>query len=67
MAESRRRVYIVDMNFNDPNGAEMHFTHDPYDAEWENPNTGRTVYRPGEDDCDETCEGTDDCDCADLS
>lgn len=34
------------------------FGHDPYDAEWESPNTGRTTYKPGEDDdyC-EVCDG----------
>lgn len=32
-------------------------TYDPYDAEWEDPNTGRTVYRPSEDD--DYCEGCD--------
>lgn len=42
-------------------------SYDPHDAEWENPNTGRTVYRPSEDD--DWCEvcGTDiiddNCDC----
>lgn len=35
------------------------FGHDPHDAEWENPNTGRTVYRPGtDDDYCESCDGT---------
>lgn len=28
----------------------MSFGYDPYDAEWENPNTGRTAYRPSQDD-----------------
>lgn len=33
------------------------FGHDPHDAEWESPNTGRTAYRPSEDD--DYCEGCD--------
>lgn len=33
------------------------WTHDPYDAEWEDPNTGRTVYKPSEDD--NYCEACD--------
>lgn len=32
-------------------------TYDRYDAEWESPDTGRTVYRPGVDD-DEDCTCT---------
>lgn len=47
----------------------MSFGYDPYDAEWENPNTGRTAYRPSQDDdyC-EICDGTitnDRCACDD--
>ena len=34
-----------------------HWTFDACDAEWENPNTGRTVYRPGLDD--DYCEHCD--------
>lgn len=33
------------------------FGFDPHDAEWEDPNTGRTAYKPGEDDT--FCEGCD--------
>lgn len=33
------------------------FGYDPYDAEWEDPNTGRTTYRPGQDDYCEACDG----------
>jgi hypothetical protein len=41
-------------------------THDPYDAEWEHRDTGRTASF-SRDDCDETCQGTDDCDCAEMN
>jgi hypothetical protein len=34
------------------------FTYDACDAEWENPNTGRTVWTSA-DDSDDYCEGCD--------
>ena len=44
-------VHTPSMNSN-PN----HFTHDPYDAEWESPNTGRTVWTSADDlDLDDFC------------
>lgn len=46
-------------------------TYDPYDAEWESADTGRTVYRPGRDDgyceiCDETIDNESGCGCEEV-
>ncbi len=52
-------VYIVDMEITTtPEASMITMTDRQIDAEWENPNTGRTVYRPGQDDtyC-EICDG----------
>lgn len=47
------------------------FAHDPYDAEWENPNTGRTVHTSADDDYCDCCgveAGQGDCDfCAECA
>lgn len=46
----------------------MGFGHDPHDAEWEDPNTGRTVYKPGVDDVCENCGvDVDSCTCSEPS
>lgn len=39
------------------------FGFDPHDSEWETGSGLRTVWS-SEDDCDESCTGSDDCDCA---
>ena len=44
----------------------MFSTHDQYDTEWEHQDTGRTASF-SRDDCDESCQGTDDCDCGELA